>query len=81
MERSSVTANLTLRLDEKLLKRLRRIAVDRNTSLSAWVTEVLSRAADELDGFDLARRRALEALQNPAPVNSGPLTRDESHAR
>lgn len=74
-------ANITLRLDEKLLRRLRHIAVDRNTSLSAWVTEVLSRAADELDGFEPARRRALAALQKPAPVDSPPLTRDEAHAR
>lgn len=76
-----MTANLTLRLDETLLRRLRHIAVDRNTSLSAWVTEVLSRAADELDGHEAARRRALAALQHPAPVTSGPLTRDEAHAR
>lgn len=74
-------ANITLRLDEKLLRRLRHIAVDRNTSLSAWVTEVLSRAADELDGFEPARRRALDLLQQPVPVASGPLTRDETHAR
>lgn len=76
-----MTANITLRLDEKLLRRLRHIAVDRNLSLSAWVTEVLSRAADELDGFEPARRRALMALKDPVPVVSGPLTRDEAHVR
>jgi hypothetical protein len=76
-----MAANITLRLDEKLLRRLRRIAVDRNTSLSAWVTEVLTRAADELDGFEPARQRAFQALQQPVSVTSGPLTRDQAHAR
>ncbi len=76
-----MTANITLRLDEKLLRRLRHIAVDRNLSLSAWVTDVLTRAADELDDFEPARRRALEAMRVPVPVTSGPLTRDEAHAR
>ena len=32
-----MTTNITLRLDEKTLRRIRRLAVDQQTSVSAWV--------------------------------------------
>ena len=76
-----MTSNITLRLDEKTLRRIKHLAVDRHVSVSAWVSELVTRAVDELDGFEPARRRALEAMRQPAPVREGPLTREQAHER
>lgn len=74
--------NITLRLDEKTVDRVRHIAVDQHTSVSAWVGKLVSRAVNELDGFEDARSHAFEAMSKPAPVrDAGMLTRDESHDR
>ncbi|MCK9515380.1 MAG: DUF6364 family protein [Ottowia sp.] len=77
-----MTANITLRLDEKTIRRIRHIAVDRNTSVSAWVSELVIRAVDELDGFEPARQRAIEAMADPVAVaDASTLGRDDAHAR
>ena len=74
-------ANITLRLDERTIKRIRHLAVDRNTSVSAWVADLVHRALTELDGFEPARARALQALERPVPADGGPLSSDEAHER
>lgn len=76
-----MTTNITLRLDEKTLRRLRHIAVDQQTSVSAWVGNLVNRAVAELDSFEPARRRALQAMKQPVPVQEGPLSREQAHGR
>jgi hypothetical protein len=76
-----MSANITLRLDERTIKRIRHLAVDRETSVSAWVAELIQRALTELDGFEPARARAMQALERPVPVDDGPLSRDQTHER
>lgn len=76
-----MTTNITLRLDEKTLRRIRHLAVDQQTSVSAWVGNLVTRTVAELDGFEPARRRALHAMKQPLPVQSGPLSREQAHER
>ena len=76
-----MSSNLTLRLDAKTLRRVRHLAVDRGTSVSAWVGDLVARTVAELDGFEPARRRALQALKQPVPIREGPLSREEAHER
>lgn len=77
-----MTTNITLRLDEKTIDRVRHIAVDRHTSVSAWVGDLVAKAVDEIDGFEQVRTRALRAMAEPAPVHeAAPLARDEAHER
>lgn len=76
-----MSANITLRLDEKTLRRIRHLAVDQQTSVSAWVGNLVTKAVAELDGFEPARRRALGAMKHPVPVREGPLRREEAHER
>lgn len=56
--------NITLSVPRELLKRVKRLAADRDTSVSALMTEALARAADENRRYSAARKRALAALRS-----------------
>ena len=76
--------NITLRLPKELLKRVKRVAADRDTSVSALMTEALDRLADEDRRYSVARKRALAALQSARSLGTrGQRTwsRDELHER
>ena len=76
-----MTSNITLRLDEKTLRRIRLLAVEQQTSVSAWVGDLVTRTVSELDGSKPARQRALQAMGKPVPVREGRLTREQAHER
>jgi len=74
-------ANLTLAIDDALLRRAREAAVRENTSMNALVRDFLSRCVD-------ARSRRLEALARFESVaiasgsrNQEPWSRDSLHER
>jgi hypothetical protein len=74
--------NITLRLPRTLLKRIKRVAADRDTSVSALMTEALNRLADEDRRYSASRKRALAALRStPSLGTRGRRTwaRDELH--
>ena len=54
--------NITLSLDEKLVKEVRKIAVDRDTTLTGLVREYLQKLAAENAKRD-RQKRQLEALE------------------
>lgn len=54
--------NITLSLDEKLIKEVRKIAVDRDTTLTGLVREYLEKLAAE-SATTGRKRRELEALE------------------
>jgi Family of unknown function (DUF6364) len=54
--------NVTLSLDDKLVKEVRKIAVDRDTTLTGLVRDYLERLASE-NAASGRRRREREALQ------------------
>jgi Arc/MetJ-type ribon-helix-helix transcriptional regulator len=76
--------NITLSLPRELLKRIKRLAVDRETSVSALMNEALARLADEDRRYSAARKRALAALRSPRSLGTNgrrPWSRDELHER
>ncbi len=76
--------NITLSLPRQLLKRVKRVAADRETSVSALMAEALSRLADEERRYAAARKRALAALRSPRSLGTqGRRTwsRDDLHDR
>jgi len=76
--------NITLSLPRKLLKQAKRVAADRDTSVSALMAEALGRLADEDRRYASARRRALAALRSAGSLGTeGRRTwsRDELHER
>ena len=76
--------NITLSLPRALLKRVKRVAADRDTSVSALMAEALDRLADEDRRYTVARRRALAALKSAGSLGTqGRRTwsRDDLHDR
>lgn len=76
--------NITLSLPRELLRRVKRLAADRDTSVSALMSEALSQLADEDRRYNAARRRALAALRSAQSLGTGggrTWTRDELHER
>jgi predicted transcriptional regulator len=76
--------NITLSLPRELLKRIKRLAADRETSVSALMSEALTRVADEDRRYSVVRKRALSALRSARSLGTGgrrTWTRDELHER
>ena len=76
--------NVTLSLPRELLRQIKRIAVDRDTSVSALMTEALTRVAEEDRRHESARRRALAAMKSIRSLGTRGRqgwTRDELHER
>jgi predicted transcriptional regulator len=76
--------NITLRVPRELLKRAKRVAADRDTSVSALMTSALGQLVDQDRRYAAARRHALAALKSPRPLGTGgrrTWTRDELHDR
>jgi predicted transcriptional regulator len=76
--------NVTLSLPRDLLKRIKRVAVDRDTSVSALMTAALARVADEDRRYTAARRSAMAAMRSTRPLGTNgrrTWTRDELHER
>ena len=76
--------NLTLGLPRDLLKRVKRVAVDRGSSVSALVAEALTRVAADHRRYSFARRQSLAALRSAGSLGTKGQriwTRDELHER
>jgi predicted transcriptional regulator len=77
--------NVTLSLDDELVRKVRRIAAGRDTTLTAMIREHLQRIATEEDNSG-RKRRELEALERSFRkfrFHVGPRTwkREELHER
>jgi hypothetical protein len=80
----SDTQNITLSLPRALLKRVKRLAADRDTSVSALMHAALASLADEDRRYSAARKRSLGALGSARNLGTGgrsTWTRDEVHER
>jgi predicted transcriptional regulator len=78
------TQNVTLSLPRRLLKRVKRLAADRETSVSALMAEALARLADDDQRFSAARKRSLAAIKTAGSLGTRgrpAWTRDELHER
>ena len=76
-----MTSDITLHLDEQTFEKISQLAVDQHTSVSAWVSDLVTRTVEERDRFERTRCRALDAMHHPITVQEGPLTREQAHER
>lgn len=78
------TQNITLSVPRELLRQVKRLAADRDTSVSALMTEALAGMADADRRYSSARRRALAALREPKDLGTGgsvSWSRNDLHER
>ncbi len=76
--------NITLSVPGTLLKQVKRLAADQETSISALLVEALARLTEEDRRYSAARRRTLARLQSPGSLGtdgSRGWSRDELHER
>ena len=74
--------NITMRMEECVLRQARRIALERGTTVSAMVREYLNGIVKEEDRQDRARREILEMCQRSgAEIGDKRWDREELHER
>lgn len=74
--------NITLKIDEDLLREARVLAAEEGSSISAIVATQLKVAVRERKGYSQARRRALARLRAGFDLKWKPAaSRDELHER
>jgi len=72
-----MSRNVTIRLDEAIVKKCRHAAVEEDKSLSRWIADQLVDAVSAGDVGCAARERALRRLEGGFPLGGTPLTREE----
>ncbi len=74
--------NITLSLEEDLLKKAKLVAAKKDMSVSGLLTEQLSRIITEEDQYEVSWRRALSRLKKGFHLGGRILvTREELHDR
>jgi hypothetical protein len=74
--------NITLSLEEDLLKKAKLVAAKKEMSVSGLLTEQLTRVIMEEDQYEASRRRALSRLKKGFHLGGRILaTREELHER
>lgn len=73
--------NITLRLDEDLLREAKVLAANLDTSVSRLLAEMIEARIKNEKGYARARRRALRRLHRGYDLGWRPLARDELHER
>jgi hypothetical protein len=75
-------ANITLKLDVDLLREVKIMAAEEDTSISALVAARLEQIVRERKTYDRARKRALTRLREGMDLNwTPPRSRDELYER
>jgi hypothetical protein len=73
--------NLTVQLDEDVIRKAKVLAARRGTSVSALVADELEQLVDRDARYEEARRRATEILAASAARGGRTWRRDELHER
>ena len=76
-----MTKNLTLRLDEAVLKNARRKAVEADQSLSRWVGDLICQSTQSMATLARGKRRTLARMKKGFSLGKKPLDRDSLHDR
>ena len=74
-------SNVTLKLNDALLKQAKKAAVEEDRSLSAWVAELIVENLRKRGDHQAARARALARMERGFSLAPGRITREELHER
>lgn len=75
-----MSKNVTLRLDDTLIREARHVAVENDMSLSQWVSDLIKTTISRRIDYDVTRKRAIKRLKKGFHLG-GPLKRDEIYER
>jgi hypothetical protein len=78
------TRNVTLALSRSLIRKVKLLAVERDTSISGLLTEFLEEIVKKHDDYERARRKASRDLRRPPDLATGGRAswkRDDLHRR
>ncbi len=73
--------NVTLRLDEAIIRKARHAAVEQDQSLSEWVAGLIVHATSKEGRSLSAREKALKRMDQGFHLGGSPLSRGEAHER
>ncbi len=74
--------NLTISLDEEIIKKAKLLAAERGQSVSALIRSEILRLVDEEEAYGAAREAARRRLRRGTDLGGGPLPRrEELHDR
>ena len=76
-----MTGNVTIRLDENMIKKCRHAAVEEDKSLSRWIADVLVKVVFDREAFAASQKRALARLEQGFRLGGRPLMRKRIHER
>lgn len=76
-------ANVTMTLDDEIIKKVKKIAVEKNTTLTGIIRDYLTRLAKREDQRTEEIIKELSAIMNSGEIKIGRITwnRDELHER
>ena len=74
-----MTKNITLRIEEAILRKARHVAIEQDQSLSQWVAQLITRSITGKWGFHSAKKRALRRLESSFHLTGKPFTRKQLH--
>ena len=77
----SQKSNITLRLDRDLLREIRILAAEQDTSISALVADRLRHAVNHKKLRSVAKMKSLSRMKKGYDLGFTPLSRDELHER
>ncbi len=75
-----MSKNVTIRLDEAIIKKCRHAAVEEDKSLSQWIADALVKVVSAQDVKRAAKTRALKRLEEGFSLGGAPLAREEIYA-
>jgi hypothetical protein len=79
---ASTKVNLTIKIDKDLLRKIRIIAAEEDTSISAIVAEVFNEKSTQSGRYEEAKRRAVALMNERSDsVWERGYSRDELHER
>ena len=78
-----MTKNITIRMDEQLLKDVKHIAVEHDMSVSAWITQTVEKAAKRDFRYEEAASGIMRLMEEAKDYGDAgrTYTRDEMHER
>lgn len=75
-----MSRNVTIRLDEAIIRKCRHAAVEEDKSLSQWIADELINAVSAQEVKQSSKARALRRLEEGFSLGGTPLTREEIYA-